>query len=97
MTWRVGAAILGEPRDLFGSGREGGVEGRANSQKHDGLIPLKRLLLWQTAMAIMLAHFTMGNMLRGVHRTISRSNLYMTAPDSAVLKLRSILTKAAAT
>ena len=63
-------------------------------QKHDGLIAEAASAL-ANCNAIMLAHFSMANAARSTQNNAKQPVL--TAPDSAVLKLRSMLTKAAAT
>jgi Asp/Glu/hydantoin racemase len=62
--------------------------------KHDGLIAETASSLTSTD-AIMLAHFSMANAASRIQAKAGRPIL--AAPDSAVLKLRSILTKSTAT
>lgn len=62
--------------------------------KHDGLIAETASNL-TSCNAIMLAHFSMANAAARIRAKAGRPVL--AAPDSAVLKLRSILTKSAAT
>ena len=91
-TWRVGAETSASLETYLVPGAREALRA-CELEKHDGLIAEAASAL-ANCNAIMLAHFTMANAARCTQNNAKQPVLM--APDSAVLKLRSILTKAAA-